>query len=120
MENYRKIYESQCNIKIPKGYVIHHIDFDRTNNNIRNLVMIPSDLHKEYHELKNLMSIVDIHLELTSLLDRGNGINTYALFNIEKFVKTYEECCKYVDYRDYLLGLLPNIHRMNIGEKWNK
>lgn len=120
MEDYRKIYESQCNIKIPKGYVIHHIDFDRTNNHIRNLVMLPKDLHREYHETNNLVSLIDIHLELTSVIDKGNGINSYSKYIIDKFTSIYEECCKYVDYRDYLLGLIPNIHRMNIGEEWNK
>lgn len=49
MKNYRKFYEDVFGINIPKGYEIHHIDGDRQNNTIRNLVLLPKKLHNEYH-----------------------------------------------------------------------
>lgn len=34
---------------VPKGYEIHHIDFDTTNNDISNLIMLTIKEHKEIH-----------------------------------------------------------------------
>ena len=42
---YRKQYEELCNIKIPKGYEIHHINLNHEDNRIENLVMLPKKLH---------------------------------------------------------------------------
>lgn len=112
---YRKIYEEMCNIKIPKGYVVHHIDRIRKNNDIRNLVLLPEKLHKKYHTLLNKMeNRYEIVTELLGSLNKGNGINDFIKIEQHKiereFIKIWYECLVYVDYRDYLLGLLPNIH----------
>lgn len=34
---------------IPRGYEIHHIDFNRENNDISNLVCIPKEEHRKLH-----------------------------------------------------------------------
>jgi len=47
--NYRKLYEEYHNLKIPKDWDIHHIDADRENNKIDNLIMLPSKLHQALH-----------------------------------------------------------------------
>ena len=47
--NYRKLYEEHHDLKIPKDWDIHHIDADRENNKINNLIMLPSKLHQALH-----------------------------------------------------------------------
>lgn len=37
--------------EIPKGYVIHHIDFDKTNNNINNLALMTNEAHTRLHQI---------------------------------------------------------------------
>ena len=49
MENYIKIYEEHYGIQIPDEYVIHHMDRDRSNNKISNLLLLPEKLHQQYH-----------------------------------------------------------------------
>lgn len=49
--NYRAEYERIYG-KIPEGFVIHHIDGNRNNNDISNLLMIPKKLHAKYHMMK--------------------------------------------------------------------
>ena len=51
--NYRKLYAEYFNIEIPSEYDIHHIDFDLTNNNIDNLILLPKSLHRKYHWVLN-------------------------------------------------------------------
>ena len=52
MNNYRKIYLSyhpELKGKIPKGYIIHHIDGNRKNNDISNLKMMTKLEHDRLH-----------------------------------------------------------------------
>lgn len=49
--NYRKYYKDYYGIDFDSSYVIHHIDFDRSNNDINNLILLPSKLHSRYHFL---------------------------------------------------------------------
>lgn len=53
MKNYRKIYEEHYNVKIPKGYHIHHKDFNRQNNDPLNLEMLTPDEHAQKHGYLN-------------------------------------------------------------------
>lgn len=47
--NYRKIYEEN-NGPIPKGYEIHHIDGNRKNNDIENLICVSIEEHYNIHK----------------------------------------------------------------------
>lgn len=42
--------------EIPKGYVIHHIDGDKTNNNLSNLECISLSEHSRRHRIGNGLS----------------------------------------------------------------
>jgi len=46
---YRKIYEDFHGVKIPKGYHIHHIDGNRSNNHPQNLKMLTPEEHHQLH-----------------------------------------------------------------------
>lgn len=47
--DYNKLYKNYYNIGFGEEYVIHHIDENRKNNNISNLILLPRELHAEYH-----------------------------------------------------------------------
>lgn len=38
------------NGEIPKGYHVHHIDEDRSNNQIENLCLMPAGMHSSFHQ----------------------------------------------------------------------
>ena len=46
---YRKIWERMNGKKIPKGFHIHHLDGDKINNDIKNLVCVSPREHFEIH-----------------------------------------------------------------------
>ena len=43
------IWENHYGKSVPKGYVIHHIDGNKTNNSINNLQCVKRELHVKYH-----------------------------------------------------------------------
>ena len=56
MFDYRKFYFDTLGIEDKQGYDIHHIDFNRENNSIKNLVMLDSKLHHKYHMCVNALN----------------------------------------------------------------
>lgn len=48
--HYRKLWEKHHNKKIPQDHDIHHIDGDRSNNSISNLLCVHIDEHLRIHE----------------------------------------------------------------------
>lgn len=116
-KNYRKIYENYFNIKIPKNFDVHHIDLDHYNNDISNLVMIPNELHNIYHKLLNIIpNELNINKELRPF---GNGYNSYLIDSLIKFNNVYEECYKWLCYREYLKGNMPNIFNIDLGDYYD-
>lgn len=63
--NYRKFYEKTTGMDIPKNHHIHHIDFNKNNNNIDNLVCLKNKLHFNYHSsvfpLRNIMETLKLN-----------------------------------------------------------
>lgn len=49
MEDYRKKYADYYEIVIGKGLEVHHVDGDRRNNDMDNLILIPAELHHRLH-----------------------------------------------------------------------
>lgn len=47
--NYRKLWEIANNTTIPKGYHIHHVDGDHSNNEISNLICVSPEEHHNIH-----------------------------------------------------------------------
>jgi len=62
--SYRKLYEENID-DIPKNWEVHHIDFNHDNNELDNLIAIPSMVHMIIHqsgfvprdEIENLIQI---------------------------------------------------------------
>ena len=85
--NYVKYYEDYYGIKIPDGFVVHHINRNRENNNIDNLIMLPNILHAKYHSYINLLSTDNILLDMHSLQKTDV---------IKNLAKTIEECREWI------------------------
>lgn len=50
MVDYKKVYENAFGIKWDRRlYEVHHLDHNRENNNIENLLLIPKQLHRQLH-----------------------------------------------------------------------
>lgn len=49
LKDYRKKYKRHYGIEFGSDYAIHHMDFNRSNNDIENLLLLPKELHNRYH-----------------------------------------------------------------------
>lgn len=52
MINYRKIFREEV-FCFPSSWDIHHIDFNRENNEKENLVALPKKFHAHFHKISN-------------------------------------------------------------------
>lgn len=53
--DYRQLYKDYYGIEFDETMIVHHIDFDRTNNNIDNLLLLPNRLHAKYHWMLSML-----------------------------------------------------------------
>lgn len=58
--DYRKLYKDYYGIDFGDDYVIHHIDRNRENNNIGNLLLLPLSLHQRLHFIWNQMEALSL------------------------------------------------------------
>ena len=63
--DYRQLYKDYYGIEFDRNMVVHHIDFDRSNNNIDNLILLPNRVHAKYH----------CALQMLIGLDMSNALN---------------------------------------------
>lgn len=56
MFNYRKYYAEYYSISFDSSYHIHHIDLNKDNNDISNLILLPSKLHTRYHYILKVIN----------------------------------------------------------------
>lgn len=112
--NYRKIYQEIIGCKIPPGWDIHHIDEDRNNNEILNLLAIPRETHQKYHKIKNQLVLFDLSKDILNPTNTY-GYKSFFLYSdlIQQYTPVYDEIIKLMNYRDYKLGLLPNFGNKN-------
>ena len=48
--DYRKFYKDYYGISFNDDMVIHHLDWNRNNNDISNLLLIPKEIHNMFHK----------------------------------------------------------------------
>lgn len=107
MADYRKIYKRHYGIDFGKEYHVHHIDGNRSNNDIDNLVLLPGKLHNKYHFQQQIVESQTFSTRITGNALQGQG---YYMCCLEEFLETLKECNKWYDFKMHLEGKIPNIH----------
>lgn len=99
LKNYREKYKRYFNINFDQRYVIHHIDLDRTNNDISNLLLLPRELHEKYHLILNALSVCPEKPKADGFLDvRLSNIEmtNYSFVLFEMLPEVIKECQKWL------------------------
>ena len=90
MVNYKKLYES-IHGKILVGNDVHHIDWNRENNNIDNLISIPKKIHKLIHKYwgyVNREELDKVMVFYKQIIDRDNCSVGYLNAILVKHINT--------------------------------
>ena len=96
---YREKYKRYYRIEFSKEYVVHHIDFDRENNDISNLLLLPKELHAKYHLILNAISVCPQKPKVDGFISvriENSQITTYSAEMFEKLPETLCECTKWL------------------------
>lgn len=102
IKNYRLKYKRYYGIEFSSGYDVHHIDFDRTNNDISNLILLPKELHAKYHMLIGELGGLDKYgnIKFNALINLC--VSNYAAPIIEQLGAVIQEINKWVIYKQQL------------------
>lgn len=101
--NYRQYYKTYYNIDFGKEYEIHHIDQDRNNNDISNLLLLPSSIHSRFHfclqafnnDANNLTKLISPKFDE---LFKHPG-HSYDIDMLNKYTMTLCEIKEWIDYK---------------------
>lgn len=102
LKNYRTKYKRYYGIDFGSDYVIHHIDGDHDNNDIENLLLLPSKLHSRYHWLKTVFLSTFSSLNDFVAIKPSYGTNSYGSDVAQELRECIDECSKWVEYKNRL------------------
>ena len=105
IKNYRKKYKRYYGIDFDNNYVIHHLDFDRTNNDISNLLLLPKELHQKYHFYLQAVGNNEWKtgkLEINIRIDKHGRYEYYSDHMLVELLETIKECQKWLAYKEQL------------------
>ena len=100
--NYRKYYKEYYNIEFGIDMEVHHIDFNRDNNDIENLLLIPKDTHKLFHDSLYIFAY-NINKMFDMLNTNFNSLNedtSYYIDNLQNYIIALRNIQKWVFYKE--------------------
>jgi len=65
----RRILENRLNVLFPSRLHLHHIDLNRKNNSLDNLIFVDESLHRKIHALIEKGEYLEGRLSLTRWLE---------------------------------------------------
>lgn len=107
----KKFYENQTQWKIPnRWFHIHHIDSDRSNNDISNLVALPIQVHLRYHGFfQRFLPSLRMNLEDKTFIQSKSGFLTSPeiinnmIKNLQEVRERYTDYYSWIEFRNFLL-----------------
>lgn len=108
--NYRIYYKEYFGIDFNSNYCVHHLDSNRENNDISNLLLLPKDVHHRFHftsrVFKDAVRIID-----PSLKNIGPFCSCYEVEMFEIYLNSIIEIQKWIGYKttDYRLHRIEGI-----------
>ena len=101
LKGYRLKYKRYYDIDFGSDYIVHHIDFNRSNNSIDNLLLLPKELHTKYHYYLQMFDVINwksgrVSIDTILQLNR----NPYcSLDDLIDFLNVLKECQEWIKYK---------------------
>lgn len=107
---YRKEYERVTGKKVPRSFTIHHINHNRADGDVLNLVALPSSLHVKYHQLYPKIMLTDDVLMAPVNTDEIIDV-VMAAERLVEFAKIRQQVVAWVNFRNFLLRIEDKKHK---------
>lgn len=99
IKNYRLKYKRYFGIDFGSDYEIHHIDFNRENNDIDNLVLLPKELHKKYHFVINQLSNCNDENGFIDFRISNRTVTDFSVGYLHTLVDVMNECSEWANWK---------------------
>lgn len=106
---YRSDFEKHFDVVIPKGYEVHHINLNHNDNSMENLMILPCELHREYHRLVGELDRIEGWNISTKITCNCGDMENYKQGILEDFLSVLRRCSYWADYMRYLQGDMINV-----------
>lgn len=117
MGDYKRKFEKEYDVIIPEGYDIHHINMDHEDDNLMNLMVLPRDLHREYHQIVLEVDLASVWDWNTVIIPSNLTVEQYRRDCAMGLLVILKRCGYWADYLLYLQGKLPNIHNISFRRR---
>ena len=94
-----KVLEIDVEVLSNNDFIIHHIDEDKTNNDINNLVILPREKHVAWHRILQSEDLRN-KIQLNDFIE--SFINQQSIIAYSLPLKEQERLCMYVELNDKL------------------
>lgn len=114
LKNYREKYKRYYGITFGKEYAIHHIDGNRENNDISNLLLLPTKLHSRYHASRDIFLSYakdGLCLDLTYSGACLRGLQFYQLDDLRNVLSELQEWVEAKHLADIGYAVYPKFKR---------
>jgi hypothetical protein len=105
MTDYRRIYEKAFGITWDrKLYEVHHIDQNRQNNDISNLLLLPKELHQRLHyrlysiELIKDMTLIEV---IRTLASKAQSTVSMCYYDLSRVIDYMDEVSFWVMLKEF-------------------
>lgn len=105
MAEHRTIYEKYYSRKIGKSEEVHHIDLNHENNDVHNMVVLPREVHQEYHTCLQLLRCNNINSPLFIALKNSKSLRL-QIDLLKRYVNVLDKCLGYVGHKNALDNIL--------------
>lgn len=99
-KDYRKAYKEYYRLEFGNEFDVHHINLDRTCNSVGNLILLPRDVHKRWHQALfyiDKAEMTGLTLAPFDACHLGLHVN-----GIERVYKSMIELAPWVEFRNSL------------------
>ena len=105
--NYRQYYKDYYGIQFGDDYEVHHINLNRDCNEIWNLLLLPKELHRDYHSLLN---------EIATFCSSAEDVQSRLLLTKRNIAPAYSlsfDMAAILEEADYWVSLKKSGYRWN-------
>ena len=98
--NHRQYYKEYYGIDFGEDMDVHHLDFNRDNNCIDNLLLIPKEIHNKFHLCSNSVSGIKNYYNPQKLILGSSG-SSYEVQMIKCYFDAIEKMEKWNSFKYY-------------------